>query len=343
MTDVAYVTIATNSHIGYAMTLAQSLRDAVPQARLKVYVVDGCRPSILPETDIIEFFDAETIGIEGFDDMARRYSAFELSAALKAPCILDALTKRGAEIVIYLDSDTFILQPLTEATSAIADGNDCVLTPHITRPTVPGEVLPDRSYLTAGVFNLGFAAFSNRPPAIEFLRWWAGRKRESCIVDTSQGMLGDQTYCNLAPAFIDKLKVLRHPGYNVAHWNLDQRDITFNAEGIALSNGELVKLAHFSGFDIRAPHIVSRHRPGLTRNAGSGFIRLFDRYAASVAVHDAIHPGGFSSIGFGFAEPEADPANAEAGIPSAKQRPPRHKLVALKLRRFLAKRRGEEA
>jgi hypothetical protein len=334
MAEPAYLTVCTNSHIGFAITLAKSLRSAVPGARLLAYVADRFDAGILPNLDEIEFLATEALGIAGFQDMADRYNAFEFSTAMKAPCILDAIQRLGAKSAVYLDSDTFVLRPLDGVTKAFADGYDCILTPHITRPTRKGESPQDRSYLTAGVFNLGFAAFSSRQPAIDFLRWWAGKKREDCTVNLAAGVFVDQTYCNLAPAFIERLLVLRNPGYNLAYWNLDQRSVSIDADGSAMTEGEQVRLLHFSGADFRKPGLISRHSPGLKSAKAGDFGIIFDAYLAEVAANDALFPNGFSSIRFALPEPDPKSGTAAAkplSIPSA---PSERQKLAVRLRRM---------
>lgn len=319
MDRITFVTVCTNSHLAYAITLARSLRAALPGAKLVTYITDKFDKVILPDLEEIEFVAAEAIGIEGFDDMAGRYNAFEFSTALKAPCILHALEKRGAVSVVYLDSDTLVLGPLDAVSKALAQGYDCILTPHITSPTREGEVPTDRAYLTAGVFNLGFAAFSNRPPAMAFLRWWSQMKREDCSVNKTAGVFVDQTYCNLAPAFIERLHVLRDPGYNLAYWNLAQRPVSFDEFGVASTGEHPIRLVHFSGADFRIPEVISRYNLGLNRDNAGAFAIVFDRYVAAVAANDVIHEGGFSSIPFAFGrekEPFLEAIEVTADVPA---------------------------
>ncbi len=337
MSQVTYLTVCTNSYIGYAITLGQSLRSMVPGARLLIYITDKFQQAILPTFDEIEFVAAENIGIAGFEDMAKRYNAFEFSTAMKAPCILHAIKKRGAKSVIYLDSDILVLQPLDAVTAALDDGYDCILTPHITKPAGKGAFPPDNTYLLAGVFNLGFAAFSNREPAISFLRWWAQKKREDCTFNLAQGITCDQTYCNLAPAFIEKLLVLRDPGYNLAYWNLDQRPVTFARNGIAMTGNKRIRFVHFSGVDFRNPDTISRHNPKLTRQNTGNFAKIFDAYISAIGKNDAIHDGGFSAIEYGFAQKITPPPQIQEAPLAILRRPPRLERLAKRFRRYLAK------
>ena len=331
MAQIAYLTICTHSHIGYAITLAKSLRAAEPQSRLLVYLADSYQDALLPMLDEIEFVHAAKIAVDGYDDMAGRYKPFELSTALKAPCVLDAILRLGAEAVVYLDSDILVLQPFKMVKAALEDGYDCVLTPHITQPTISGEFLADTAFLTAGTFNMGFAAFSNREPAIAFLKWWAEKKKQDCTINISRGIFADQTYCNLAPAFISRLLVLRSHAVNIAYWNFLQRSLELNADGVILTTGEPACFAHFSGIDLNDPNRISRHCPNLSPNDAGVFGTLFSRYFADLKENDAIRPGGFSSIPYGFSKPVPEPA----AIPDNPAKPLARKSLRGRIRSLL--------
>ena len=62
----------------------------------------------------------------------------------------------------------------------------------------------------------------------------------------------------LLPAFIDRVHVLRHPGYDVAYWNLSQRRVSRDGDRW-LVNGQELRFAHFSGAVIGSPTVFSRH------------------------------------------------------------------------------------
>jgi len=73
-------------------------------------------------------------------------------------------------------------------------------------------------------------------------------------------MFTDQRWMDLAPAFIRKTFIMRHPGYNVAYWNLAHREITRTASGEWLVNGERLVFFHFSGIAADKPEQFSKHQ-----------------------------------------------------------------------------------
>jgi len=201
-----------------------------------------------------------------------RYTLLELNTAVK-PWMFEHLFARGYECVIYFDPDIVVYSPLAE----LDDDSLLTLTPHIT-DFIGGDQHhhpSEQTILQAGTYNLGFLAVSRTPELARFLNWWKEKLEFQCVVDTPRGLFVDQKWLDLAPGLFDRVRILRHDGYNVAYWNLAQRmDVIASPR---------LRFFHFSGFDPAAPEMVSRHDP---RQLTSGDARkLFDDYV--VALHDA--------------------------------------------------------
>jgi hypothetical protein len=303
MADTAFLTIVTNSHLGYAITLAKSLARAMPGTRLRIYIADRWDPAILPDLAEAEFIAADQCELNGYVDMARRYNAFEFATALKAPCILHALDQTGVDSVIYLDSDIWVLGSFDPVIEALAAGTDCILTPHITAPYKAVGIPDEDLYLQVGLFNLGFAAFSNRQPARSFLSWWAAKKRVACTINLHRGLFGDQGYCNLAPVFIERFQILRVAGFNIAYWNLDQRQISKNASGQYFANDQPIRFVHFSGASIATPNVISKFQNRFTKSNVGLFAELLDAYLAEVKSNDVFNATTFSRLVWIYAKP----------------------------------------
>ena len=50
----------------------------------------------------------------------------------------------------------------------------------------------------------------------------------------------------------DNTKIFRHPGYNVAYWNVKQRDVYIENDILKIDNQNLC-IIHYSGFKINVP------------------------------------------------------------------------------------------
>ncbi|MFO0994993.1 MAG: hypothetical protein U1E67_24035, partial [Hyphomicrobiales bacterium] len=122
------------------------------------------------------------------------------------------------------------------------------------------------------------------------------------FVALERGVFVDQKYLDLAPSFMEKLKVLRHPGYNVAYWNLVQRKITEN-DGEFFANGQPLHFVHFSGIDLADRESFSRHQSRYARRSLSkDFQHVFDDYFDRLLQNDAATSGKtYSSAPYAYA------------------------------------------
>lgn len=203
----------------------------------------------------------EVLSLDALDLPARQsflfqYSLIELNTAIK-PFVIAALFARGFDRVIYFDPDIAVLAPLDDMIARL-DTADLLVTPHLTAPLEDGGYPDERTILMCGTFNLGFIAVSNTPAARAFVAWWQRRLTREGAVDLARGMFTDQKWVDFAPSFVERVEVVRHPGWNVAYWNLAQRDVR-RADGGWVANGAPLVFFHFSGFDASAG-LFSRHQ-----------------------------------------------------------------------------------
>jgi len=254
----AIFTIASANYIAYAATLMQSVREFHPDVSHFIILADT--PREFPGLDLAaELLPCKEISIPLLANMALWYTTLEFNTAIKPFAFLHLFEEREFTEVCYLDPDILLFAPLTRVWDAL-EQNEAVLTPHITEPLPEDGCSPyDHTLLKSGVYNLGFAAFRRTDGTAEFLKWWAERCTAHCRVDTEANLFTDQRWMDFAPAFIEKLHILRHPGYNVAYWNLPHRSFTKDESGRILVNGQDLVFYHFSGLVIDNANLLSRH------------------------------------------------------------------------------------
>lgn len=188
--------------------------------------------------------------------IAALYTAMDFSASFK-PSLIAYLSRLGYGKILYLDTDLLILAPM-ERILAELDKASILLTPHLLDPPAPaGREQAELDVLLTGSFNSGFVGVSSGAETDAFLRWWHARVRTHGFDDRANGMFSDQKWLDLAPGYFSGVKVLRHPGCNVAHWNLRSREVN-EAGGRLLADGEELVFFHFSGFDPDDPSILSK-------------------------------------------------------------------------------------
>jgi len=185
-----------------------------------------------------------------------RYTILELNTAVK-PWMFEHLFARGYGRVVYLDPDIFVYSPLAEL-DAVPDGSLMVLTPHLTGAGAGDEPTTERVILQCGTYNLGFLALMRHPSLSAFLSWWQTKLELLCIVDLEHGLFVDQKWMDLAPGLFPDATILRHEGFNVAYWNLRQRDVV-TRDGMTNVNDHPLRFFHFSGVDPVLSGTVSRY------------------------------------------------------------------------------------
>jgi glycosyltransferase involved in cell wall biosynthesis len=269
-------TIASKNYASYALTLLESLAAVDPSTRRMLVLADT--PSGLDHASIpAEVLPASSLGIPHFEDMATRYSVMELNTAIKPFVFLHLFDACPEASCIYLDPDILVLSPLEEIDNAIAAGAELVLTPHITEPLQDGFKPDDLTIMKSGIWNLGFAAMRCSPQTRMLVRWWADRCVADCRVDIPGNIFTDQRWMDLAPAFVERTAIIRHPGYNLAYWNLSHRPVE-SQDGQYHSNGKPLVFVHFSGVVPDAPEVFSKHQTRFRASDTGGLHGLLAHY-----------------------------------------------------------------
>jgi len=282
----ALFTIATLDYLPQVRVLMASLRRHHPRQRHVLVLVDpagaAAKISGLDLGADTVVLHAAALGMPCHDDMSVRYDTLELSTAVKPWAVRHLLGDAGFEQVVYLDPDIELHAPLTDALSRLDGGASFVVTPHLLEPLPPPGLPDDHAILRSGVFNLGFLAVRRCEESLAFLHWWAEQLQTRCLVSFEQNLFTDQRWCDLLPCFAEHLHVLRHPGYNVAYWNLAQRRLAQDAAGQWQARGQPLVFFHFSGFDPRAPERCSRHQNRLTEATLAPALPLLQAHAAAL-------------------------------------------------------------
>lgn len=279
----AFASIATASHLAAAHVALASLGTHASQAQRYLFTL-----GITADDDAT---DAGTnrIAVENILDapmlaaMAERYTAAELSCALK-PVVMRWLARRGFAHLHYVDADVKFYADLAPLLAAV-EGADIVLTPHCLQPFPQDSRRPrELTLLRGGTFNAGYVGVRAGPQGLRFLDWWAERVARRGFQDPARGMSGDQRWLDLAPALFPGLYILRHAGANVGYWNLHERDLSANAEGLRCGDDRLL-FFHFSGFDPARPEELSVYQDRFDTAAQPLLARLLRDYADDLAAH----------------------------------------------------------
>jgi len=247
---VVYVYTSINgAYLANARILAQSVKKHHPDWQFILLFNDINESAVnWLNQPFDEVLFAHKLPIKNFRSWAFRYNVIELCTAVKGIAAQYLFDVKKADKVIYLDPDTVVFSKMDEILELL-DKHAAILTPHITdaEHEEAGIKNHEMAALKHGTFNLGFYAFNKTPESRTFLDWWAYRIQHYAYADFQAGLFTDQKWCNLAPYLFENICILKNKSYNVATWNIKNRNISFsNNEWMV--NSEKLKFYHFSGF-----------------------------------------------------------------------------------------------
>jgi glycosyltransferase involved in cell wall biosynthesis len=250
-------TIVAKNYLAHARTLAESFREHHPDGRFTVLVIDEVEGFVDAASEPFDVLGCTDIGLPDLEAMATRYDVLELSTAVKPWLLRTLLDDR--DHVIYLDPDIRVfasLEPLAER----ARDHGLVLTPHDLGAMPRDGLKPSEAdILIAGAYNLGFIGLGASEATEGVLDWWSERLLTDCIVDPERGYFVDQRWMDLVLGTVPDFELVRDPAYNVAYWNLHNRRLSKDGETY-LVDGNPLRFFHFSGYDPRRPHLLSKHQ-----------------------------------------------------------------------------------
>ena len=222
------------------------ISDKIPSDQLNLFALELKQPYF----DKVVYIDE--LPIPEINSWIFKHTVVEICTAVKGP-YLRLLADQGHEKIVYIDPDIAIINSL-EPIEKWLDEYGILLTPHLLDYTDNPQSIHDNEILGTmrhGTFNLGFLAInSTNVDGRRFVDWWADRLLDYCYADYEKGLFTDQKWVDLAPSFFEKLLIIRDPGYDVASWNLDCRELSFNQQGQLLVNGHYpLRFYHFTGYD----------------------------------------------------------------------------------------------
>jgi len=277
----AIFSICSNNYFPYARILFSSLKRHHPEANLFLCLADVPKPEINLNIEGVEVIPATELAIDNFADFAFRYDIMEFNTALKPFFFSWLLKKRGFEEVVYLDPDIEVFAPLAPVFHSFEQGADFTITPHLTSPAEFPDFPNDTGIMKAGIYNLGFIAMNNSQAAQSFLEWWQRKLRYQCVNQQDQGIFVDQKFVDLLPAFHENVAILRDHTFNVAYWNLEQRNLTQQGDRWFVDEQPLV-FFHFSGANPRQPEKLSKHTQRFQDDFAPALRNIFDHYLAQL-------------------------------------------------------------
>lgn len=280
-------TICSLNYLAQARTLGESLAATNPDFRFVVGLVDrldgvALAPALQPPFELLE---VHRLGIPNFGWMTSHYDITELNTAVK-PYFIAYFFREHPEVrnVIYFDPDIIVFQPLGHLLANL-ERHALVLTPHITVPHDDDRSTNENDHLGTGTYNLGFIALHRGAETDRFVAWWCEKLAYECFNDVCNGLFTDQKWMNLTPVYFDPVRIEKHPGYNVAYWNLHERRLSERGGTVFVNDSWPLQFFHFSGYGLNQPDVISKYQNRHTFAARPDVVPLFARYAERLRAH----------------------------------------------------------
>lgn len=261
--QVAVVSVSTRNYLYRARVLFDSVAEFLPEARRIVLCVDEVGAGADFSKDSFEIVEAASLGIPRYAHLALALNPTALCCLLKPYAVQFAFQNPTISKVIYIDNDMALFREPAEMLSAL-DSASCVLTPHHLVPLPAGSIPDEQALHSFGIFNAGILGFRRCEESMKFLTWWAEWMLHPRRFHFQSGY--DQVWLNYVPVYCPNYAVLRDPSYNVAFWNLAERDLQLQEDKFYCGKSKLTAF-HFSNFNenhpesLVWPRVVSNYTP----------------------------------------------------------------------------------
>jgi glycosyltransferase involved in cell wall biosynthesis len=276
--EFAACTIIAKNYLPMARILAESWNKVHPGAPLFVLLLDSHEGFFRPEDEEFRTIRMSELEIPNLQGFLFKYSILEASTAVKPYLLRHLFATYSMAKLLYLDPDIEVMGSLDELGAALDDSN-ILLIPHLTTPMPRDGASPsDHDILQAGTYNLGFLGLRKGNVSRSLLDWWSNKLYHECVIAFDKNLFVDQRWMDLVPGLFGGVRVWRDPGYNVAYWNLHERQVSTAGDAPSV-NGKPIRFFHYSGFNPDQPKKISKHQNRFKRMSDIGDARhLYARY-----------------------------------------------------------------
>jgi len=241
-----YCTYFDHRYLAKALTLHRSLERHASPFRLFVLALDEECASALDELQLddvvvtrlaeLERADAELLAVKNTRSTAEYYFT-------STPAWMRYVLGRWPDIglLTYLDADlAFFSDP--QPLYGELDGSSIGIVPH----RFPEALRHLERY---GRYNVSWVSIRRDESGLGCLDWWRERCLEWCYDREEEGKFADQKYLDDWPERFSSVHVVRHPGADLAPWNVASHDLTAG-EDAPLVDGQPLIFLHAHRFDL---------------------------------------------------------------------------------------------
>lgn len=245
-----FCTITTLDHLPWVKVLHYSLKNQSDSFCLHVLLIDSNNFSNDDET--LQFYSikpllASSTARKIYDKYG--HDMDKIRWGFKSIFLYHLLQKTGT--VIYIDNDVFFFAPYEFIFDSLSK-NSFLLTPHWA-PVYPLPYTTDFELnFKLGLYNAGFIGVTKK--ALPYLEWWSQLCYYKMEKDFSNGYFDDQRYLDLLPVVDSSTAILRHPGCNVAGWNIHQNKRSMKDREVFINDLYPIVFIHFNNSTLEQIH-----------------------------------------------------------------------------------------
>jgi len=249
--NIHVYTSAAINYLPKARMLGASIKQHHPEFIVHLALADKVPEWLDIEQEPFDsIISVDELGIPNLQSWIFSHSLVELCTGIKPFALRYLLNQSDCHAVLYLDPDIVVFSQLNDLLEQF-ENNSILLIPHQTEPerSLHAVVAHEMCHLRNGVYNLGFIGVKNDTIGHAFAEWWCDRLYHFCFEEPIGGLFSDQKWIDLVPSTFNGVKIVKSPRFNVAPWNISNRQLSGTWETGFTVNGEPLGYYHFTGFD----------------------------------------------------------------------------------------------
>lgn len=244
-----FCTYLDSGYLSRGLALYTSLVEHVEDFNLRVLCMDERAREVLSDLNLSRL---SVVGLPELEEADPAFAAtrptrsrIEYYFTATPSWILLALDESDA-MTTYVDADVYLFSDPTPIFSEMADASVAIVGHRF-----PPELM-DRTRF--GKFNVGWLSFAADADARALLEAWKEQCIDWCYDRLEADRFADQKYLDVWPDRYPFVHVLRHPGINVAPWNVGEAPVQ-DEDGEARVSDEPLVAFHFHGLRKLAPRL----------------------------------------------------------------------------------------
>lgn len=307
-----FCTYADHRFLPRALALVDSLKKSGDKFRLWFLCLSPeCRERLerLADENIVA---VELGDLEAFDPAlltvkparSRAEYIFTLTAAWM---VFLFASRREIDILTYLDADLYFFGDYEDVFDELGDASIGIVEHRHARM--------DSDRLRYGRFNVGWVSVRRDEEGLSCARRWREQCIDWCHDRVEDGKFGDQKYLDEWPNFYQKVKIIDHPGANLAPWNLGRHKLG-GTRFAPMADGRPVLFYHFTNMWRSRPSYIwtglGDYEISISRKQVAAK-SLYKPYLSAIRLATArLRAEGYEDIAFNYSR------HSVAGDPSRK-------------------------